>query len=61
MGKKQEKFYGDNMNIFRRKPNIDALEKKKNIEKLVEALENSDGQIRFKAIGALGRLKASQA
>ena len=33
------------------------MEKKRDIERLSEALENKDAEVRFKAIGALGRLK----
>jgi HEAT repeat protein len=50
---------GEKMCIFNRKPNIAALEKKKDIENLSKAIKHKDAEVRFKAIGALGKLKAT--
>jgi HEAT repeat protein len=40
------------------KPDVDALKKGGDVEELTEALSSNDSEIRYSAIGALGRLKA---
>lgn len=46
------------MGIFNRKPDIAALEEKRDIKRLSKALKSKEADVRFKAIGALGRLEA---
>ena len=43
------------------KPNISKMEKKGDIQGLIQALSNSDSKIRFQAVCSLGRLKANSA
>ena len=44
------------MGIFDRKPNVTGMEKKRDIEGLLEAMKHKDVEVRRNVAGALGRL-----
>ena len=44
------------MGIFDRKPNVTGMEKKRDIEGLLEAMKHKDIEVRRNVVGALGRL-----